>query len=40
MRKQQQQNTINGLPHLTQLQKDNLKQQVEQAQNVAGVKWC
>ncbi|HDD6776176.1 TPA: hyperosmolarity resistance protein Ebh, partial [Staphylococcus aureus] len=30
-------NTINGLPHLTQLQKDNLKQQVEQAQNVAGV---
>ncbi len=30
-------NTINGLPHLTQLQKDNLKHQVEQAQNVAGV---
>ncbi|MEG3217122.1 Extracellular matrix-binding protein ebh [Staphylococcus aureus] len=30
-------NTINGLQHLTQLQKDNLKHQVEQAQNVAGV---
>ncbi|WP_430373953.1 hyperosmolarity resistance protein Ebh, partial [Staphylococcus aureus] len=30
-------NTINGLRHLTQLQKDNLKHQVEQAQNVAGV---
>lgn len=30
-------NTINGLPNLTQLQKDNLKHQVEQAQNVAGV---
>ncbi|HDF0310414.1 TPA: hyperosmolarity resistance protein Ebh, partial [Staphylococcus aureus] len=30
-------NTINGLPHLPQLQKDNLKHQVEQAQNVAGV---
>lgn len=30
-------NTIDGLPYLTQLQKDNLKHQVEQAQNVAGV---
>nr|WP_263421897.1 DUF1542 domain-containing protein [Staphylococcus aureus] len=30
-------NTINGLQHLTQLQKDNLKHQIEQAQNVAGV---
>ncbi|MBR9268722.1 hyperosmolarity resistance protein Ebh, partial [Staphylococcus aureus] len=30
-------NTINGLPNLTQLQKVNLKHQVEQAQNVAGV---
>lgn len=30
-------NTINGLSNLTQLQKDNLKHQVEQAQNVAGV---
>ncbi|CAA3767967.1 cell wall associated fibronectin-binding protein [Staphylococcus aureus] len=30
-------NTIDGLPNLTKLQKDNLKHQVEQAQNVAGV---
>ncbi len=42
--------TINGLQHLTTAQKDKLKQQVQQAQNVAGVdnvksrcrhiKWC
>ncbi|SUK93814.1 surface protein, ECM binding protein-like protein A [Staphylococcus aureus] len=29
--------TINGLQHLTTAQKDKLKQQVQQAQNVAGV---
>ncbi|MGT2333948.1 hypothetical protein ACVPOY_10750 [Staphylococcus aureus] len=36
MRKLQQQIRLMVLPHLTQLQ-DNLKHQVEQAQNVAGV---